>query len=102
MDRLSIVSEMAASITHEIRNPMAVVRGYVQLLQERSDTMQAEYFRIIIEELDHTNKIISDFLELAQNKKEQKLSYSLNKLFKSCCRCCRLMQICVVKRWRWS
>lgn len=78
MDRLSIVGEMAASITHEIRNPMAVVRGYVQLLQERSDTMQAEYFRIIIEELDRTNKIITDFLALAQNKKEQKLSYSLN------------------------
>lgn len=80
MDRLSIVGEMAASITHEIRNPMAVVRGYVQLLQERSDTMQAEYFRIIIEELDRTNKIITDFLALAQNKKEQQLSYSLNQV----------------------
>nr|WP_285855784.1 ATP-binding protein [Paenibacillus camelliae] len=69
---------MAASITHEIRNPMAVVRGYVQLLQERSHVAQREYFSIIIEELDRTNQIISDFLTLAQNKREQKFSNSLN------------------------
>jgi len=78
MDRLSLVGEMAASITHEIRNPMAVVRGYVQLLQERSEAAQREYFSIVLEELDRTNKIISDFLTLAQNKREQRLSYSLN------------------------
>lgn len=78
MDRLSLVGEMAASITHEIRNPMAVVRGYVQLLQERSQTGQREYFSIILEELDRTNRIISDFLTLAQNKREQRFSYSLN------------------------
>lgn len=78
MDRLSLVGEMAASITHEIRNPMAVVRGYVQLLQERSHIAQREYFSIIIEELDRTNQIISDFLTLAQNKREQKFSNSLN------------------------
>src|SRR5690606_22709044 len=78
MDRLSLVGEMAASITHEIRNPMAVVRGYVQLLQERSHVAQREYFSIIIEELDRTNQIISDFLTLAQNKREQKFSNSLN------------------------
>lgn len=78
MDRLSLVGEMAASITHEIRNPMAVVRGYVQLLQERSQAGQREYFAIILEELDRTNRIISDFLTLAQNKREQRFSYSLN------------------------
>src|SRR5690606_8870472 len=78
MDRLSLVGEMAASITHEIRNPMAVVLGYVQLLQERSHVAQREYFSIIIEELDRTNQIISDFLTLAQNKREQKFSNSLN------------------------
>ena len=28
VDRLSLVGQMAASITHEVRNPMAVVRGF--------------------------------------------------------------------------
>jgi len=68
MERLSLVGQMAASITHEIRNPMAVIRGFVQLIQERSPQSQHEYFRIIMEELDRANLIISDFLSLAQNR----------------------------------
>lgn len=68
MERLSLVGQMAASITHEIRNPMAVIRGFVQLIQERSPKNQFEYFRIIMEELDRANLIISDFLSLAQNR----------------------------------
>lgn len=68
MERLSLVGQMAASITHEIRNPMAVIRGFVQLIQERSPKSQHEYFRIVMEELDRANMIISDFLSLAQNR----------------------------------
>ncbi|WP_339204632.1 ATP-binding protein [Paenibacillus sp. FSL K6-3182] len=68
MERLSLVGQMAASITHEIRNPMAVIRGFVQLIQERSPKNQEEYFQIVIDELDRANMIISDFLSLAQNR----------------------------------
>jgi len=68
MERLSLVGQMAASITHEIRNPMAVIRGFVQLIQERSSKNQDEYFQIVIDELDRANMIISDFLSLAQNR----------------------------------
>ncbi|MFF2091658.1 ATP-binding protein [Paenibacillus sp. NPDC058174] len=68
MERLSLVGQMAASITHEIRNPMAVIRGFVQLMKERMPGEQQHYFRIIMEELDRANAIISDFLSLAQNR----------------------------------
>lgn len=68
MERLSLVGQMAASITHEIRNPMAVIRGFVQLIQERSASTHHDYFRIVMEELDRVNTIISDFLSLAQNR----------------------------------
>jgi PAS domain S-box-containing protein len=68
MERLSLVGQMAASITHEIRNPMAVIRGFVQLLNERSPTDQQSYFRIVLDELDRANAIINDFLSLAQNR----------------------------------
>ncbi|MHA7965806.1 two-component system sensor histidine kinase NtrB [Paenibacillus sp. CAU 1782] len=78
MERLSLVGQMAASITHEIRNPMAVIRGFVQLLQERSPESQHEYYRIIMEELDRTNQIINDFLSLAQNRELKMELASLN------------------------
>lgn len=78
MERLSIVGQMAASITHEIRNPLAVIRGFIQLMRERSPAGQQEYYRIVMEELDRANLIISDFLSLAQNREVQKEMTSLN------------------------
>jgi signal transduction histidine kinase len=78
MDRLSLVGQMAASITHEIRNPMAVIRGFVQLMKERTGEAHHEYFRIIMDELDRANMIISDFLSLAQNRMIDKEFTSLN------------------------
>lgn len=80
MDRLSLVGQMAASITHEIRNPMAVIRGFMQLLNERSEPGQQSYFRIVIEELDRANAIINDFLSLAQNRIVRKEPGNLNEL----------------------
>ncbi|MFC5651884.1 ATP-binding protein [Paenibacillus solisilvae] len=78
MERLSMVGQMAASITHEIRNPMAVIRGFVQLMRERSPDHQQEYFRIVMDELDRANSIINDFLSLAQNRLIEKESSSLH------------------------
>ncbi|WP_106768974.1 two-component system sensor histidine kinase NtrB [Paenibacillus faecalis] len=68
IERLSMVGQMAASITHEIRNPMAVVRGFLQLMKEKSPDSLDHYYRIVMEELDRANGIISDFLSLAQTR----------------------------------
>jgi len=69
MERLSLVGQMAASITHEIRNPMAVIRGFVQLMKERrNEQLLEQYYDVILEELDRANGIIDDFLSLAQNR----------------------------------
>jgi len=80
MERLSLVGQMAASITHEIRNPMAVIRGFIQLLNERSPAEQQSYFRIVLDELDRANAIINDFLSLAQNRIVEKEPSNLNDL----------------------
>lgn len=69
LDRLNLVGEMAASIGHEIRNPMTTVRGYLQLLQQNDLYHgEIEYFDLMIEELDRANSIITEFLSLAKNK----------------------------------
>jgi PAS domain S-box-containing protein len=80
MERLSLVGQMAASITHEIRNPMAVIRGFVQLLNERSPSEQQSYFHIVLDELDRANGIINDFLSLAQNRIVEKEISSLHEV----------------------
>lgn len=69
LDRLNLIGEMAASIGHEIRNPMTAVRGFLQMLSEQDHYQQDKmYFDLMIEELDRANAIISEYLSMARNK----------------------------------
>ena len=69
-DRLNLVGEIAASIGHEVRNPMTTVRGYLQLFQRRSEfEPYSQQLNTMIEELDRANMIITEFLSLAKNKR---------------------------------
>ena len=79
LDRLGLVGEMAASIGHEIRNPMTTVRGFLQILKENEKYLdQREVFDLMIEELDRANSIITEFLSLAKNKMVELKPFNLN------------------------
>ncbi|MDR3589392.1 MAG: ATP-binding protein [Negativicutes bacterium] len=70
LDRLNIIGEMAASIGHEVRNPLTTVRGFMQLFQGKTAFAQhKEHLDLMIEELDRANSILTEFLSLAKNKK---------------------------------
>jgi signal transduction histidine kinase len=78
VERLTLVGQMAAGITHEIRNPMAVVRGFLQLMREKSPEDMHSYYHIVMEELDRANSIINDFLSLAQSRVSDKETVQLH------------------------
>jgi len=79
LDRLNLVGQLAAGIAHEIRNPMTTVRGYLQLLGEKSECVaQKSTFALMISELDRANSIITEFLSLAQTKPTELKSQNLN------------------------
>lgn len=79
LDRLNIVGEMAASIGHEVRNPLTTVRGYLQLFQSKKVNIQYhDQFQTMIDELDRANVIISEFLSLAKNKAVEFKPHNLN------------------------
>jgi two-component system, NtrC family, sensor histidine kinase PilS len=67
-DRLAAIGRMAASIAHEIRNPLAAMRGSIQMLRADMDANSAEteLMEIILRESDRLNRIISDFLSYAR------------------------------------
>ena len=67
-DRLAAIGRMAASIAHEIRNPLAAMRGSIQMLRSEmnSDPAQMELMEIILRESDRLNRIITDFLNYAR------------------------------------
>ncbi len=69
LERLNLVGEMAASIGHEVRNPMTTVRGYLQLFMQKQEFVKyREQLATMVEELDRANGIITEFLSLAKNK----------------------------------
>jgi two-component system sensor histidine kinase PilS (NtrC family) len=67
-DRMAAVGRMAASIAHEIRNPLAAMRGSIQMLRAEmeGDTEQAQLMEIILRESDRLNKIVADYLNYAR------------------------------------
>jgi two-component system, sporulation sensor kinase B len=66
-EKLRAIGELTSVFAHEIRNPMQVIRGFLQLINEPElPDKKKEYIQISIEELDRTNEIINDFLSLGK------------------------------------
>jgi len=81
LERLNIIGQLAAGLGHEVRNPMTTIRGFLQMLQGKTDLLTYKhYFELMIEELDRTNMIITDYLSLAKSKPIELKRQSLNKL----------------------
>jgi signal transduction histidine kinase len=69
LDRLNVIGEIAASIGHELRNPLTTVRGYLQFFTMKEKFVEySGQFNTMIEELDRANSIITEFLSLSKNK----------------------------------
>ena len=67
-DRLAGVGELAASIAHELRNPLASIRGSVELLAGELEVTdhQAQLMQLILRESNRLNTIITEFLDFAR------------------------------------
>ena len=78
-EKFNVVSELAASVAHEIRNPMTTVRGFMQLLQREELTKeQKSFIDISIQELDHAQDVINQYLSLAKPQTEEYEVFSLS------------------------
>ncbi len=67
VEKLNLVSQLAASVSHEVRNPLTVIRGFIQLvLATKLSRKQEEYLSMAVTELDRATEIITDFLTFAK------------------------------------
>ncbi len=84
MDRLNLIGEMAAGIGHEIRNPMTTVRGFLQMIASKEQSKDyREYYKLMIEELDRANTIITEYLNVAKTKEADKKVQNINDIINS-------------------
>lgn len=72
-EKMKIVSDIAASVAHEVRNPLTSVRGFIQLMgKDDLTTSNRQYYqKICLEELECAEHVISDYLTFAKPEPEK-------------------------------
>ncbi|KFM98709.1 5TMR of 5TMR-LYT family protein [Bacillus clarus] len=76
-EKFHLIGEMAASISHEIRNPLTSTKGFLQLLHSDKCSEQERklYTEIAINGIEQANHVLTDYLTFAKPsiEKEQQL-----------------------------
>jgi signal transduction histidine kinase len=84
-DRLSALGKLSAGIAHEVRNPLASIKGTAEIL---SDTFQPgdkeyEFVEILIKEVNRLDAVVADFLDFAKPKPPELKSSKINDIILS-------------------
>jgi signal transduction histidine kinase len=83
-ERLSALGEMSAGIAHELRNPMAVITGYLTLLAKRQDETGQNVIRDVLTEINGMNRIIGDLLTFARPTALNRVAVNIREMIMAC------------------
>lgn len=67
-ERLSILGELAASLAHEVRNPLGSIWGVVEILKDecQEENKNSDFLKILIDEVKRLNQVVENYLSLAR------------------------------------
>jgi PAS domain S-box-containing protein len=81
-EKLSALGQMISGVAHELNNPLAVIKGYIELVLSRhqlGDTTRADLEKVE-HECNRAAKLVSSFLSFAREQPVQRQHVNLNKL----------------------
>jgi signal transduction histidine kinase len=69
-ERLAVMGQMAATVAHEIRNPLGIIKSTADVLQSKYNSKEKpdELFEFIPSEVRRLNRLVSDFLAFARDR----------------------------------
>jgi two-component system NtrC family sensor kinase len=81
-EKLAAVGQLAASFSHDIRNPLAVIKNSISFLEmrlnETTDDKVRKHLRIMGEEIDHAGVMVNDLLDFARKNPPRLQEANLN------------------------
>ncbi len=71
VERMEAISEVSAGIPHEVRNPLASIRGAIQEVEETVEMgdESRQLLEVALSETDRLDRIVTDFLQFARRKR---------------------------------
>ncbi|OGU06711.1 MAG: histidine kinase [Geobacteraceae bacterium GWC2_58_44] len=80
-EALAQLGEMGAMLAHEIRNPLAGIKGYAQLIDKRPrDERNSGFARRIVAEAQRMEALVSDLLAYARRTRDPMSPVELNRV----------------------
>jgi len=83
-ERLTALGEMSAGIAHELRNPMAVITGYLNLLSKKTPPADQKIIRDVVAEINGMNRIIDDLLTFARPTSPNRVHVNIKEMLEGC------------------
>ncbi|MCP9496421.1 MAG: ATP-binding protein [Pyrinomonadaceae bacterium MAG19_C2-C3] len=84
-DRIASVGELSAAVVHEVRNPLASIKGAIEIVEDElaPDSPRREFSNIIKQEVDRLDSLVGEFLRFARTPKPSVAPASLNEIARS-------------------
>ena len=83
--RLKSLGELAATIAHEIRNPLNSIKGSIEIVSEEiaPNSPRREFILIMEKEVERLNNLVEDFLKFAKPRSPEKVATNVNEIIDS-------------------
>lgn len=81
-DKLAAMGTLAAGMAHEIKNPLAAIKGMTQILPENLNDQEfiKDYTEMVPRQLDRINKIVENLLKAGKSNKPEKKEANINEI----------------------
>ncbi|MED0988185.1 ATP-binding protein [Bacillus paramycoides] len=81
-DTLAAIGQLAAGVAHEVRNPLTVIKGFIQLFQINKED-QEKYFDLMLSEIERIEAILQEFLSIAKTDEIPTEKKNIYKIFEN-------------------
>lgn len=84
-EKLASLGELSAGIVHEVRNPLASIKGAIEILEDEldPDSPRAEFADLARKEIDRLDRLVGEFLRFARPAEPSKTFSDPNAVIES-------------------